>query len=286
MTERISMVFIGAILTLVILFCGCFSDKETEEYDGYEYVSVNGISLTETELKTLIPDDVFNSLAEEHKKEIIEDWVSNELLYQEALRRGIDKRPDISRILENSKRTLLKNELIENITIDVKAPDDETLKSFYEEHKDYFILFDDEYKIRYVLFDTEKETKVFWTRVKGGESFTQLSSESSKDPRFQMGGEYGVINKELVEPGIWIEIVKTVNELGIMKISNPFAVVDGWMCIIVDKVFKNGDVLPFDAVYEQVLDMYIIEKRQEARDGFLQELREKAKINYNSLNSI
>ena len=284
MTERLSMVFVGAILTLVILFCGCFSDKETEEYESNVYVSVNGISLTETELKTLIPEDVFNGLAEEHKKEIIEDWVNHELLYQEALLRGIDKRPEISRILENSKRTLLKNELIENINIDVKDPDDETLKSFYEEHKDYFILFNDEYKIRHVLFDTEKETKDFWTKVKAGERFTELARESSKDPNFHMGGEYGIINKELVEPGIWIEIVKTVNELGIMKISNPFAVVDGWMCIIVDKVFKKGDVLPFEAVRDQLLDMYMVEKRQEARDSFLKELHEKAEINYRSLN--
>ena len=105
MTERLRMVFIGAILAPVILFCGCFSDKETEEYEGIVYVSVNDVTLTEAELKTLIPEDVFNGLAEEHKKEIIEDWVNHELLYQEALLRGIDKRPEISRILENSKRT-------------------------------------------------------------------------------------------------------------------------------------------------------------------------------------
>jgi len=149
---------------------------------------------------------------------------------------------------------------------------------------DYFILFNDEYKIRYVLFDTEKETKDFWTMVKGGESFTRLARESSKIPSFHMGGEYGIVNEELVEPVIWKEIVRTVNELGIRKISNPFAVVDGWMCIIVDKEFKQGDVLPFEAVREQVLDMYIIEKRQEARDSFLKELKEKAEIDYNSLN--
>lgn len=98
-----------------------------------------------------------------------------------------------------------------------------------------------------------------------------------------MGGEYGIINEELVEPVIWTEIVRTVNELGIRKISNPFAVVDGWMCIIVDKAFKQGDFLPFEAVREQVLDMYIIEKRQEARESFLRELKEKANINYMSL---
>lgn len=271
------------VLLLGVLLSGCFLSRDSKKQKEQAYVTVNSSVLTESMFKSLVPEDIYNKLGEENKREIVKDWVSNELLYQEAMRRGFDKNPDVERILENTKHNLLRNELLESIYVSIQTPDDQVLKDFYKERKDYFILVNDEYKIRFALFDTEEEANDFWEKVKGGESFSRLAQETSKVPDFQLGGENGIVSREMVEPTIWEQIIKTVNELGLVKISDPFAVVDGWMCLIVDEVYKKGLVLPFEAVHDKVLDMYMVEKRQEARDAFIEELEKKASLKFGSL---
>ena len=275
--------FRAVVFSLTILVGGCFFSKDGSKSKDQAFVTVNSAVLTESVFKSLVPDEVYGRLGDEQKKEIVKDWVNNELLYQEALRRDIDKDPYVMRILENTRQNLLRNELLEKVYVKIQSPDEKALKDFYGERKDYFILVNDEYKVRFALFETENDAKEFWKKVKGGEPFTRLAQETSKTLDFQIGGETGIVSRDMVEPAVSEEVIRTINELGLVKISEPFAVVDGWMCLIIDEVYKQGTVLPFDAVHDQVLDMYMVEKRQEARDAYLEDLRKKASIKYGSL---
>ena len=59
---------------------------------------MNGTKLTESELQALVPKEFYGKLTPSHKKEIVKEWVNNELLYQKALELEIDKEPEIARI--------------------------------------------------------------------------------------------------------------------------------------------------------------------------------------------
>ena len=87
----------------------------------------------------------------------------------------------------------------------------------------------------------------------------------------------------MIEPAIWNAVENTYNKLGLVKISDPFSVMDGWSCLIVDEVYEKDTVKPFEIVRDQVLDMYLVEKREEARTAFVDELGMKAKIKYESV---
>jgi len=272
------------VFVVCIFLCGlygCFHTNETSETDEQVYASVNGINLTEYELKSLIPMDFYDKITPEHKKEIVKEWVDNELLYQEALHVGIDKEPDIARILKNSKRDLLRNELLERRLEDIEIPSEQELREYYEVQKEYFILLHDEYRIRYALFDNMKDAESFWDRVKKGASFSDLAQTESKHPSSKSGGEIGLVNEETVETTVWETIINTVETLGLKKISNPFSVIDGFGIVIVDEILKRGTVKPFEDTREQILDLYMIEKREEAKESLLKRLRVEAKIEYN-----
>ncbi|MBN1291935.1 MAG: peptidylprolyl isomerase [Candidatus Latescibacteria bacterium] len=269
------------MIVVLMLVC-CSVSKEGNTVNDRIYATVNNIHLTESDLKDLVPEGVYDKLTIEYKQEIIKEWVNNELIYQEALQRNIDKDPKIERLLYNSKRNLLSNELLERIYSDIGDPDEEELKSYYKEHEDYFILNSNEYRIRYALFDNRKDAQDFWRAVKQGESFSELAKTDSKDPSFQTGGDIGVINEEMIEPAIWNAIENTYNKLGLVKISDPFSVMDGWSCLIVDEVYEKDTVKPFGIVRDQVIDMYLVEKREEARTVFIDELAKKANIKYES----
>ena len=270
---------LGSVFLSVIV-AGCFSSEDSDITDERIFASVNGEHLTESGMKALVPGDVYENFSDVYKKEIVKEWVNNELIYQESLKRNIDKDPDISRILANSKRNLLCNELLERIYSKLPVTGDEELKKYYDDHKDYFILHDNEFKIRYALFDNRKDALDFHRAVKKGGSFSELAKKGSKDPSFQVGGDIGIINEEIVEPEIWSAIENTYIKLGLIKISDPFSVIDGWACLIVDEVYKKDTIKPFEAVREQVYDMYTLEKREEVRSVFVQELTSNAIIKY------
>lgn len=278
MKERV--LYFIALVVVFVSFQGCSGNKN-ELADDIVYVTVNGSQLTDSELHENIPDDVYDKLTKDQKIEIIKEWIDSELLYHEALEREIDKDSEIQRILETTRRNLLKNELLKRFYTEIQPPNDEVLKNFYEEQENYFILTENEYSIRYALFDSEEDAQDFWENVKKGVSFSELARRSSKDPSYQTGGNLGIVNEDIVEPEVWKVIQETVANLGLVKISDPFQTSEGWACIIVDEEFEAGTIKPFRYIRIQIVDLYLLEKQKEMRKSILEKLENEAKIEYN-----
>ena len=267
------------IIGITVLY-GCSQSEKKSDSTERVYASVEGSDLTESVMQSLVPAEFYDKLTPTHRKEIISQWVDNELLYQEALRLGINKEPKIERILEKSKRNLLGAEMLERYLATIDPPEDAELKSYYEENSDLFILQSDEYSVRFALFDTMNDARGFYNRVKLGASFSDLAKEESTDPSARTGGALGAINEQSVESAVWEEIINTYERLGLRKISNPFSVIDGFSIVIVDEVYEMGTLKPFELVHDQVLDFFMMEKRNEAKRSLIKKLTVKSKIQY------
>ena len=275
-----SIRFIAVLMLLAMMGAGCFQSDKSENINEEIYATVNGKPLTESGLMAIVPKGFYDRLTREHKKKIIEDWVNRELLFQEATQRGIHGEPDIKRLLENSNRNLLSNELLERELADIENPSDYLLKQYYDDHKEYFELQTKEYEVRYALFDNRNDALSFRRKVKRNESFSVLAEEFSKDPSSKTGGQIGVVSEESVEPALWDAIMSTVHKYGLVKISDPFMVIDGWGCVIVDKEYSVGMIKPFDLVSDLVLDMYIAEQRESRQEELIKNLTLEADIKY------
>lgn len=272
---------VSCILFATVAF-GCSPKQESVETGEAVFATVNDSRLTESGLRELVPSDFYDKLTPDHKKEIVNEWVNNELLYQEALRRKLDQDPAILKIIENTRRTLLINELIERTSAELKAPGDDELRKYYESHKQYFVIQDKEYRIRYASFDSHKDADDFWRQVKSKTGFSELAKERSKDASAATGGDLGVVDQEMVAPEIWQAVDRTVRKYGLVKISDPFKVDEGWGCIIVDEAYEPGSAKSFEGVRDRVLEMYMTEGREKARTEFLRKLGSDAKITYSS----
>jgi len=265
---------------VVAVLAGCSNNHETEEIRERVYATVNGVPLTETGLRDMVPSDFYDRLTPEHKRKIIEEWVNRELLFQEALNRKIDDDPDIKQLLYKSRRNLLSNELLERELSEVKIPTEAELRLYYDNNKEYFEVSTREYRIRYALFDNTGDATTFMTKVRKNESFSTLAEEFSKHPSSLNGGDLGLVNEESVEPQVWEAIQSTVEKRGLRKVSDPFRVVDGWGCIIVDDVFEPGNIKPFENVRDLVLDMYLAEEREKAEQVLVKQLTTTADVQY------
>ncbi|MHB9028861.1 MAG: peptidyl-prolyl cis-trans isomerase [Candidatus Latescibacterota bacterium] len=268
------------VLMLMILATGCSRSQEGGEFSEKAFVTVNDARLTESGLKSLVPSDFYGQLTADHKKEIINEWVNSELLFQDALRKKLDADPEIRAIIENTRRTLLINELLERKLGELKIPDAGELRKYYEEHKRNFVLQEKEYRARFAAFDSKRDADDFWRQVKSRGGFSELALERAKNTSAQKGGDMGIVNQESIAAEIWQSIENTVKRYGLVKISDPFAVGDQWGCVIVDEIFEPGNAKPYEAVQDQVLEMYMTEKRDNAKSEFLKKLASDAKITY------
>ena len=275
------LVIFMVFFTMAFVFSGCSGSDKDVKTDDKIYVTVNGASLTESELKSIIPQDFYDRLTPEHKKKIVEDWVQKELLYQEAIKKNIDKDTEISRLILDTEKNLLSNELLERELATLKKPMEQELEAFYNQRKDYFETDTDEYRIRFAQFDNAEDADSFYRQVKKNQSFSDLAKSMSKDQESaQKGGDIGIVSEESVEPSVWSAAQATVKKYGLKKLSDPFIINDGWGCLIVDEVLPSGTLKPFPSVRSLVEDMYMNEKREAAKKDLMQKLAKNAKIKY------
>ena len=101
---------------------------------------VNGKVITEKDL-----DQAINSLPQNYRslknnpqfrKQLLENLVKEELLYQEALKEGVDKEPEVKRGIELLKRRVIVQALIrKHLKLKPVKVSDEEAKAFYEKNK-------------------------------------------------------------------------------------------------------------------------------------------------------
>jgi peptidyl-prolyl cis-trans isomerase C len=266
------------VFVTLVFISGCSHGEKANSGNDQIYATVNGVKLTENDMRSLVPRDFYDRLTSDHKNQIIEEWIQNELLYQEALKEGIDREESIQRLLNQSRQHLLSNELLERRLESIEKPADEVLKQYYDEHRDLFELQANEYRVRYALFDNKVDADDFHRKVKRDESFSDLARVVSKDPSSTNGGDIGVINEEMVDPAIWEGIISTKTKYGLHRISDPFSVVDGWACIIIDEEYEAGTLKLFEHARELVYDMYMTEQREKVKKDFVERLISNADI--------
>jgi len=70
--------------------------------------------------------------------QIIEQWVTNELLFQEASERGLKGDPDVQRLLADNERSVMINALVNRMAAAElgSAPEDVAIQTYYEQNRD------------------------------------------------------------------------------------------------------------------------------------------------------
>lgn len=95
--------------------------------------------------------------AEAHRQ-VVEQWITNQLLYQEALDRGLDRDPEVRRLLEESKRSVLVSALISRMYEENPAtPSPAELQAYFESNRDQLRLLEPFVRVRYLATSSADE---------------------------------------------------------------------------------------------------------------------------------
>lgn len=304
------------ISTLTFFSCGVCA---ASQHQGV-VAKVNGVAITEADLEyamdTYVPPGTFHGgmgkKREQFRQPALDLLIERELLYQEAVRRGLkvsDKDVDkalgevrkqfkdkkaFERALKESgltlseyRKVLRRNELIQMLLkteVDSKATyTDKALEEYYDANKERFVR-PEGFKVRHILItvppaagEKEKEeirnkAAALLERVKKGEDFADLAQKYSEDPYRVKGGDLGWVHEGRLDPALE-EAVKKLKPGESVLVET----VHGCHIVMLEEK-KSPEQKSFSEVKEALRKELEAKRRQDLKEALVKDLKEKAKI--------
>jgi peptidyl-prolyl cis-trans isomerase C len=281
------MIPVLAVLAVAFLGCPAEKAKTTEDSKAVkaEATGDNVAVVGEHVINTTAFQAEVDKLPQQHRqwtqtpqgrKYIVDNLVEGFLIEDEAKRRGVDKRPDVVQKIDNYRRQLLKDGLMEDILKGETHVTDADAQKYYDGHPAEFKQ-PERVKVLDMVLAKEDEARAVVAQLNKGADFAALAREKSVDPYTkERSGDLPEFTKDMRQelyadaaaakkPGQIIGPVKTSQGFHVMK--------------FVKKIPPEEKA--FDQVKDSLKARLQAMKRQEAYNGFLKSLRESAKVSVN-----
>lgn len=110
--------------------------------------------LTEDDLTISLDALMAGQDTTEALQQIVEEWVKNELIAQEAVRKGLRNDPEVQRLLEANERSVMVSTYWSKLfQDDPNEPAFEEIEAYYAQHADQLKLLDNYLRVRYLSTD-------------------------------------------------------------------------------------------------------------------------------------
>lgn len=148
---------------------------------------VNGASIPQYRLEAAIKSRVAQGQQDtpEMRKGIRDALINQEVVAQEAIKRGLEKQPHVAARMELDRQSILVNAFFEDY-LKKNPVSDDMLRKEYERIKPEIP--SKEYKVRHILVEKEEDAKNLIAQIRKGGSFEKLAAEHSRDPGSKVRG--------------------------------------------------------------------------------------------------
>ena len=269
------------VLVLLFAICMVFACVQKKEEAKGPYLAKVGDSVItqadfDREMKGLpeFVQKMFEGSA--GKENFLNELIKRELLYKEALKKGIDKDPEYAKKLEDFKKITLVGLLLQKEIEGKVKVSDQDIKQYYEKNKDKFAPVT-QIRASHILVKTEDEAKKIEDRLKQGEDFAQLAKKYSIDTATaKNGGDLGYFSKGQMVP----EFESAAMKLKPGEISEPVKTKYGYHIIKMTNK-KMGQVVEFEKVKNLISQNLMAEKQKEVFDSYVDGLKKSYKVEIN-----
>lgn len=271
-----SLICIGVLVALLVMNAG--QKALTKEAKILARVNNQVLTLEEfnQQFKEAKPTRYRRRLRPEMGQQFVEHWIETELLFQEAIRRGIDESPDLLEKVEEVKKRMITQMLIQEEMNKVEVSDEEVAE-YFDRHKGRFST-PEMIRIKHILVKTEEEAKEIKERLNKGEEFEKLAREKSTDMRTKgRGGDLGFIDRRRYQRRFGRSFINAAFSLEKSEVSQPVRSRLGYHLIKLEEKREAGQQ-PLDQVRERVERGALSEKKMKTRQEFIESLQKKAQI--------
>ena len=192
-----------ASAALLALF-GCSSNDAMQgavPAAGTVAATVNGTPISEGLVDMMLQQrsDLGRQISPEARKAFIDRLAMQLVITQEAVKKGLDKKPEVVNRIELGRQSALVDAFIQDF-LKTNVVTDDALKAEYEKYKTEAAGM--EYKARHILVETEDEAKrIIASLKKDPKAFDALAKKQSKDDGSKIrGGDLGWFDPRAMVP--------------------------------------------------------------------------------------
>ena len=262
----------AAVAALTLAACG-FNDAVPVAGTGKDGVAatVNGAPISEHLVDMMLKQrtDLGRQAGADMRNSFIDRLAMQLVISQEAVKKGLDKVPDVADRLELSRQSVLVDAFVQDYLKNNTVSDD-ALKAEYEKVKAQAA--GTEYKARHILVDKEADAKEIIAKLnKDPKAFDALAKSKSKDPGSKLkGGDLGWFDPRGMVP----EFGAAVAKLAKGKFTEePVKTQFGYHVILLED--SRPKVIP---PLEEVKTALAQQLQEQNLKKLLDELKSKAKI--------
>jgi peptidyl-prolyl cis-trans isomerase C len=272
--------FLIGLLVFLLFILSCDIQKK-KELGRNELARVNETSISIDEFHQILESQPLEGklrlLNEQGMRDFLENYIiTRELLYQEAKRKGLDKKKEILIKIEDFKRAMLIDALLEEELKGKSEVSEEEIRKYYEENKALFIE-PLEVKIRQIFVNSELILREVLAKLSQGESFEKIASTYNIGRFKEDGGNLGYIRRGQLARSFsqFEEAAFSLKNKG--DISDVIRTPYGFHIIKLEDM-RGSHLRPLDQVKDKIRITLEPKKKQEAYLRYIKDLKSKANI--------
>lgn len=207
----------GKLITaclIPLLVTACSGDGKTTKDDGDKekaqatsavtqapkgVATVNGKVISEESFTAYFKRRQNELPAGTTRERILDELINFELVIQDALSRGLDKKPAVANELEQQRRNILANAAFREYMVNNPLTDEQMRTDYEARMQDLTFT---EYKLRHILTEDEATATKALAELEKGADIIKLVKKYSSDPSATEGGDLGWQSEDDVIPAI------------------------------------------------------------------------------------
>jgi len=227
--------------------------------------TVNGASITQQDYDNYLRN---NSKAGNMPHDrIVDELISRELVYQDAIDNGLDKDPTVQKKIDLLRTNVILGAALDK-AMNSKPVSDQELKKIYDDQIGNFDA--KEYKARHILLKTKQDAEKVITELDMGADFADLAKKRSTGPSAKQGGDLGWFSPKQMLPGFSQKVVQMKKGT---YTKEPVKTRFGWHVIKLEDV-RSAKPPTFEQVKPKLKQL--VERQR--LGNYIKGLREGAKI--------
>lgn len=257
---------------LSVTLVACTPQEETPRY----VARVDKAQLSERDLRDALGQGAGDP---QQTRAYVNEWVVTEILYQEAVRRGITESDEIRKSLEDVRKRLSIAALIEatvDAAVDTAVISDESVASYLRASGEEFTLREDVINASLAVFAGRDVANTFRQTVLGGTAWdtalVRMQADTATAPLLLRAATREYFTRSTLFPE---ELWKLAGSQRPGDISFVAKTPEGYSVVMTNGIKRPGEQPDFEYVREEVRSRMLMDLRRRTYDRLLDALRKR-----------
>lgn len=141
----------------------------------------------------------YQEIASKNKKEFLDELIVDHLLYEEGIRKKLDRDEDVKKLFHEAKKKIIMARLLKDEVEDTVEISEKEVGDYYSRNRERFTT-PETLRASHILVRSEKGASDILVELSNGRNFEELARARSIDPTAEIGGDIGYFTKNQLLP--------------------------------------------------------------------------------------